>query len=126
MAWLITTQVINFLIINNPGEVYESTFSMELFLTNMWLGNESWPYLDTDKFFGNPRCFLTLFGGIWIIIPLMWKYINTLNRRYLLLVPIYLTPAFLYANLMESRVYHEINVVLTAVIVSCISNFIEK
>jgi hypothetical protein len=36
----------------------------------------------------------------------------------LLFIPIYLLPAFLYANLMESRVYHELNVVISIVIIT--------
>jgi hypothetical protein len=89
----------------------------------MWYGSSSWPFLNTETFLGNPRCFLTLFGGTWVLIPLFWKYIPRDCKKLLLLIPIYMIPAILFANLMETRVYHELNVVITIAFTSGIIQF---
>jgi hypothetical protein len=88
----------------------------------MLLNKPSWPYLNLDRFIENPRCFLTLFAGIWAFIPIFWNNIQTKLKRLLLLVPIYLVPAIMYANLMETRVYHEINIIIAIVLIDGITN----
>ena len=98
------------------------SLSILQFFFNMWKGNKSWPYLNTDFFFHNPRCFLTLFACIWIFIPFLWNKIEIQYKKLLLLIPIFFVPAFLYANLMESRVYHELNIVLTLALLSGLIN----
>jgi hypothetical protein len=85
---------------------------MSVFIADMWNGSSSWPFLNKESFFGNPRCFLTLFGCSWLLVPFLWKYIPEDCKKLLLLIPIYMIPALLYANLMEARVYHELNVVI--------------
>ena len=122
VIWILITNLISIAIIKNPGNHYEDTFSMLQFLINMWEGNKSWPYLNTDFFFHNPRCFLTLFACIWIFIPFLWNKIEIQFKKLLLLIPIFFVPALLYANLMESRVYHELNIVLTLALLSGLIN----
>ena len=43
-------------------------------------------------------------------------------QEALLLIPIYMIPALLYANLMETRVYHELNVIIS---LACASGLIQ-
>ena len=93
------------------------------FLENALAGKASWPYIAPDTFFGNPRCFLTLFMGIWLLIPFLWSFVPGQTRKLLWILPPYLLAAALYANLMESRVYHEVNIVLTACIVAGLSGW---
>ena len=112
IIWLFIVLLIRWIFVDSPGHSYETTYSMKAFLTNMWNGSNSWPFLNTETFFGNPRSFLTLFACSWVLIPFLWKYIPKDCKKLLLLIPIYMIPAFLYANLMESRVYHELNVVI--------------
>ena len=116
--WIASVQVIQFVITDCPGNNYEITYSFIQFLNAMISGQPSWPYLDSSYFFTNPRCFLTLFGCSWALIPLLWKYIPTSCKKLLLLIPIYMVPAILYANLMETRVYHELNVVIALALTS--------
>lgn len=112
IIWLLLTLFIRWLIEESPGNSYETTYSMKVFIANMLNGSTSWPFLNTESFFGNPRCFLTLFGCLWLLIPFLWKFIPKDCKKLLLLIPIYMIPALLYANLMETRVYHELNVVI--------------
>ena len=115
LIWCGLVFSINFLVKDNPGSYYEETFSMMHFIECLIENKACWPYLDPDAFFYNPRCFLTLFLGLWILIPLLWRYIPFSSKKLLLLIPIYLIPSILYANLMETRVYHELNVVISLV-----------
>jgi hypothetical protein len=116
--WFLLVLLIGWLVKDSPGQSYEVTYSMRVFIANMWNGVPSWPFLNTKNFLGNPRCFLTLFGCTWVLIPLFWKYISGDCKKLLLLIPIYLIPALLYANLMETRVYQELNVVIALAVTS--------
>jgi len=120
--WFIVVLSISWSLKDSPGQSYESTYSMHVFIANMWNGSPSWPFLNTENFFGNPRSFLTLFGCVWVVIPFLWKYIQKDCKKLLLLIPIYMIPALLYANLMETRVYHELNVVIS---LASLSGFIQ-
>jgi hypothetical protein len=121
--WFLIVLLIGRLVKDSPGQSYEVTYSMAVFISNMWNGSSSWPFLDTETFLGNPRCFITLFGCTWLLIPFLWKYIPRDCKKLLLLIPIYMIPALLYANLMETRVYHELNVVITLAFTSGLIQF---
>jgi len=121
--WSSVVILINWLLKDSPGHSYESTYSMKVFIANLWNGLPSWPFLNTRDFFGNPRCFITLFGCTWILIPFLWKYIPEGCKKLLLLIPIYMIPAILYANLMEARVYHELNVIISLATISGFMQF---
>jgi hypothetical protein len=123
VLWFLIVLLISWIVNDSPGQSYEKPYSMRVFITNMWNGAPSWPFLNTEAFIGNPRCFLTLFGCTWVLIPLFWKYIPRDCKRLLLLIPIYMIPALLYANLMETRVYHELNVVISLAVISGFINF---
>lgn len=125
LIWIGLVLSIKYFVKNNPGSFYEETFSMIHFIECIIENEACWPYLDTSSFFYNPRCFLTLFLGIWVLIPIVWSHIPSTSKRLLLLVPVYLIPCVLYANLMESRVYHELNIIITLVSVLGLYNFIK-
>jgi hypothetical protein len=112
IIWLSIVLCVKYLVKDNPGSFYEETFSMVHFVQCLIKGDACWPYLDTNSFFSNPRCFLTIFFGFWILIPVFWQHIPPYSKKLLLLIPIYLIPCILYANLMESRVYHELNIII--------------
>ena len=118
LIWFGTKMTLEFIFKENPGSFYEETYSMKKFMQDLWHGDPSWPFLDTTTFLGNPRSFLTLFAGVWIILPFIWRSVPSKAKKLLWIVPPYLIAAFIHANLMESRVYHELNIVLSAVIVS--------
>lgn len=121
--WFLIVLLISWLVNDSPGQSYEEPYSMRVFIANMWNGDPSWPFLNTEAFIENPRCFLTLFGCTWVVIPFFWKYIPKDCKKLLLLIPIYMIPALLYANLMETRVYHELNVVIALAFTSGLIQF---
>ena len=56
-----------------------------------------------------------LLNFVWMFMVISTFFMEIYSRRLqklLLLIPIYMIPALLYANLMEARVYHELNVVI--------------
>jgi hypothetical protein len=116
--WFVNKGALEYTFRDNPGTYYEQTLSMFQFLVNLFNGQPSWPYLDVSSFFGNPRCFLTLFACTWILLPFLWNHINSHAKKLLWIIPPYLLAATLHANLMESRVYHELNIVLSVAIAS--------
>ena len=126
LIWLGLVFSIKFLVKDNPGSFYEETFSMIHFIKCIIENEASWPYLDVNSFFFNPRCFMTLFLGLWILIPLLWNHIPSSSKKLLLLIPIYLVPCLMYANLMESRVYHELNIIISLVSVLGYHNYIQN
>jgi len=124
--WSLIVLFTSWLVKDSPGQSYEATYSMGVFFANMLSGAPSWPFLNTETFLGNPICFLTLFGCTWVLIPFFWKYIPGNCKKLLLLIPIYMIPAILYANLMETRVYHELNVVIALAIISGLIRYINS
>ena len=101
IIWLFIVLLINWLIEDSPGHSYETTYSMKVFIVNMFNGSTSWPFLNTESFFGNPRCFLTLFGCIWVLIPFLWKYIQKDCKKLLLLIPVYMIPALNFFRIFK-------------------------
>ena len=73
----------------------------------------------------NASWFLTLFMGIWLIPIVLYKYLSQSGRRFLLVNHILLVLIF-RSNMMETRVYNELNVVLAASMIICIHNIFLK
>ena len=89
----------------------------EKFMQDLWHGDPSWPFLDTTTFSRNPRSFLPICGGVDYTSIHMEIHAKQ-SKETFWIVPPYLIAAVIHANLMESRVHHELNIVLSAVIVS--------
>ena len=104
--WLTLRLILSYLFRNNPGEFFEKPHSMIDFINTMWSGKAHWAM-------NNPRWFLTLFAGIWIIPFLFWQNLNPLAKRFSLLGLIYLVVLVFRSNMMETRVYNELNVIVT-------------
>ena len=126
ILWFIMKKSLEYVFRDNPGTYYEETYSMINFLSNALANQASWPYLDPSTFIGNPRCFFTLFLGIWLLVPLFWQYIPSQTKKLLWIIPPYLFAAILYANLMETRAYHELNIVLTACAVTGLHGWLKN
>ena len=71
----------------------------------------------------NASCFLTLFRVIWLLPAVLYKYLSTQGRRFLLIGIIYLIVLIFRSNMMETRVYNELNVILAVTTIICIHNF---
>ena len=66
--------------------------------------------------------FLTLFMGIWLVPAILYKYLSKQGCRFLLVGIIYLLVLFFRSNMMETRVYNEINLILAVSAIICINN----
>ncbi len=98
--WLTLRLTLSYFFRNNPGEFFEKPHSMFDFIGKVWAMN-------------NPRWFLTLFAGIWVIPFLFWQNLNPLAKRFSLLGLIYVVVLVFRSNMMETRVYNELNVIVT-------------
>ena len=88
------------------AEFFEKPHSMIDFIANIWSGEAHWAM-------SNPRWFLTLFAGVWIVPFLYWKNLNPSAKRFLGLGLIYLLVLVFRSNMMETRVFNELNVIVT-------------
>jgi hypothetical protein len=104
--WLALRFVLSYAFRNNPGEFFEKPHSMIDFIAKIWNGEAHWAMQ-------NPRLFLSLFAGIWIVPLLYWKNLNQSAKRLLGLGLIYLLALVFRSNVMETRVYNELNVIVT-------------
>lgn len=104
--WLTLRLILSYAFYNNPGEFFETPHSMIDFIKKIWTGEAHWAM-------ENPRLFLTLFAGVWVVPFLFWKNLNSSTKRFLLLGLIYLVALVFRSNMMESRVYNELNVIVT-------------
>jgi hypothetical protein len=103
--WLTLRLILSYAFRNNPGEFFETPHSMIDFIAKIWSGEAHWAM-------ENPRFFLTIFAGVWIVPFLFWKNVNPFAKRFLLLGLIYLLALVFRSNMMESRVYNELNVIV--------------
>ena len=107
LLWFASRLGLGYLFRNNPGEFFETPHSMIDFLRLIITGDAHWAM-------ENPRWFLTLFAGIWLIPFLTWKHLSISVRRFLLVGVCYLATLVFRSNMMETRVYNELNVIVTA------------
>ena len=103
--WLGTRIILSYIFRDNPGEFFEEPHSMIDFLSTVWSGEVHWAM-------NNTRLFLTLFAGIWIVPVIFWRNLNQSAKRLCALGLIYLLALFLRSNMMETRVYNELNVIV--------------
>jgi len=104
--WLALRLILSYAFRNNPGEFFEQPHSMFDFIAKIGSGEAHWAMQ-------NPRWFLTLFAGVWLIPFLFWKNLNPSAKRLLLLGLIYLLALVFRSNMMETRVYNELNIIVT-------------
>lgn len=104
--WLASRFILSFAFRNNPGEFFEQPHSMFDFIARIGSGETHWAM-------NNPRWFLTLFAGFWLIPLVLWKNLNGPLKRLLIIGLIYLSVLFFRSNMMETRVYNELNVILS-------------
>ena len=74
----------------------------------------------------SPIWFLTLFGGIWLLPIIYFKHLNSFSRKLLIVGCIYLVTPMLRSNMMETRVYNELNIVISVTVISVISSFVNR
>lgn len=104
--WLTSRLILSYSFRDNPGFFFEHPHSMIDFTAKIWSGEPHWAM-------SNPRWFLTLFAGVWIVPLLLWKNLTGPLKRLLFLGLVYLLVLFFRSNMMETRVFNELNVIVT-------------
>ena len=113
IIWSSSRVVLSYLCRNNPGDFFEQPHSMIDFLGTVASGQGHWAMQ-------NPLWFLTLFAGIWSIPLVKSKNLNNLSKRFLGVGLIYLLVLTQRSNMMETRVYNELNVILGTTAICCV------
>ena len=106
VIWFSLRLILSYAFRNNPGEFFEKPHSMTEFIAKIWSGEAHWAM-------SNPRWFLTLFAGVWVVPFLYWKNLNPSAKRFLGLGLVYLLVLVFRSNMMETRVFNELNVIVT-------------
>jgi hypothetical protein len=119
LVWTSIKMVLHHKFKNNPGEFFEEPHSMIQFLSGIGNDQVHWAM-------ENASWFLTLFMGIWIVPLMLYKHLSQQGRRFLFVGIIYLIVLIFRSNMMETRVYNELNVVLAASVIICIHNIFFK
>lgn len=117
--WGSSRIILSFIFKDNPGVFFETPHSMVDFITCIWTDQTHWAM---EK----PSHFLYLFGGIWLIPLLTWKYQTTSSKKLLFVGIIYLITLCFRSNMMETRVYNELNVIITVVSIIGLSLWLKK
>lgn len=105
IIWITLRLILSFVFRNNPGVFFEEPHSMLNFLSGIWTGQSHWAMQ-------KPIWFLTLFAGVWLIPLLLYKNLNSSGKRLALVGIIYFITLIFRSNMMESRVYNELNVII--------------
>ncbi len=117
--WIFSRVALSHIFKDNPGAFFETPHSMPDFVQRMWTGEAHWAM---EK----PIRFLCLFGGVWIIPLLMWKKQTSSARKLMFVGFIYLAALCVRSNMMETRVYNELNVILIVAAIIGLHGFREK
>ena len=111
--WICLRICLSYVFRDNPGLFFEEPHSMLHFLSGLWTGEPHWAMQNT-------YWFISLFAGIWVIPLILYKYLYSQGRRLALVGFIYLITLFLRSNMMETRVYNELNVIITVCVIASI------
>ena len=106
LLWLTSRILLSYAFRNNPGDFFEEPHSMIDFLLGSDMPGGHWA--------GNPLWFLTLFAGIWVFPLIFYRRLTRPARRLLTVGVIYFLVLIFRSNMMETRVYNELNVILSA------------
>ena len=118
VLWIIMRSFLSWIYRGNPGLFFEEPHSMSDFLSGIWNGNSHWAM-------GNAAWFLTLFAGIWLIPILLFNYLGYYGKRLFLVGLVYFISLYFRSNMMETRVYNELNVIISICAIISLNNFIK-
>ena len=116
VIWTSIKLMLHYIFESNAGEFFEKPHSMMQFLSGIGNDQKHWAMQ-------NASWFLTLFMGIWIIPAILYEHLSHQGRRFLLVGIIYVIVLIFRSNMMETRVYNELNVILSVTSMICIHNF---
>ena len=118
ILWIIIRSLLSWIYQGNPGVFFEEPHSMQNFLAGIWNGNSHWAM-------ENVAWFLTLFAGIWLIPILLFNKLSSYGKRLIIVGVIYLISLYFRSNMMETRVYNELNVIISICAIICLTNFVK-
>ena len=119
ILWIILRFYISWIYQGNPGLFFEVPHSMSYFLSCIWNGNSHWAMQ-------NAAWFLTLFAGIWLIPVIGFNKLSSYGKKLILIGVIYLISLYFRSNMMETRVYNELNVIITLCAIITMNNFVKS
>lgn len=112
--WVLSRICLSYTFRDNPGSFFENPHSMIQFITKIGTGESHWAMQ-------NPIWFLTLFAGTWVFPLVYLKRLNNRTRRLLIVGGVYLAVLAFRSNMMETRVYNELNIILGACCLSLVA-----
>ena len=118
ILWVLIRTYVSCIYRDNPGLFFEEPHSMSDFLWGIWNGNYHWAMEDA-------RWFLTLFAGIWLLPIILFNKLSTNGKRLIIVGVIYVISLYFRSNMMETRVYNELNVIISICGIICLNNFIK-
>jgi len=118
ILWIFIRSLLSWIYQGNPGVFFEEPHSMQNFLAGIWNGNSHWAMK-------NAAWFLTLFAGIWLIPILLFNELSSYGKRLIIVGVIYLISLYFRSNMMETRVYNELNVIISICAIICLTNFVK-
>ena len=117
VIWVSLRIILSYLVRNNPGILFENPQSMINFLHCIWTGEPHWAMQ-------KPIWYFTLFAGTWVIPFLLYKHLDSQARRLAIVGLIYVIALCFRSNMMEIRVYNELNIIIfVCMIISIKSKF---
>ena len=116
--WISLRVYLSYIFRGNPGLFFEEPNSMFDFLSGLWTGEPHWAMQNT-------YWFISLFAGIWVIPLFLYKYLESQGRRLVIVGFIYLITLFFRSNMMETRVYNELNIIITVCAITCLDKRIK-
>jgi hypothetical protein len=119
ILWIMIRSYLCWIFEDNPGVFFEEPHSMMEFLCGILNGQSHWAM-------ENAAWFLTLFAGIWIIPIIFFHKLNSYGKRLLLVGMIYLITLYFRSNMMETRVYNELNIIIYVCTIICLTYNKEK
>jgi len=119
ILWIILRTLLSWIYRENPGLFFEQPHSMIDFLSGILNSNSHWAM-------ENASWFLTLFAGIWLIPVIGFKKLSSYGKKLILIGIIYLISLYFRSNMMETRVYNELNVIISICAIICLTNFIKS
>jgi hypothetical protein len=118
ILWILIRAYLSWIYRENPGLFFEDPHSMQNFLVGIWNGSSHWAM-------ENAAWFLTLFTGLWLFPVVLFNHLSTNGKKLIIVGFIYLISLYFRSNMMETRVYNELNVIISLCAIICLTNFIK-
>ena len=118
ILWIFIRSLLSWIYRGNPGLFFEEPHSMGIFLTGIWNGDSHWA-MQTAAWF------LTLFAGIWLIPVIGFSKLTKNGKSLIIVGLLYLISLYFRSNMMETRVYNELNIIISICSIICLTNFIK-